>query len=458
MKMQNQLPDSFDPIIHSYPGQRRWSVVCHPTLTIGWLVFAAIAQAVAPPPDGGYANQNTAEGRQSLFSLTTGVGNTAVGFHALFTDTTGGFNTALGETALAANDTGSSNTACGSEALAANTTGVSNTAVGTGAMSNNTIGIFNTAVGVSALATNTEGASNTAIGLHALIANTTGNNNTASGYLALLDNTSGEANTATGVLALANNETGRSNTASGYDSMDANTAGSNNTASGYLALSANTTGSDNIALGLSAGSALTTGDANIAIGNTGMAGESGTIRIGSAGTHNATFVAGIVGTAIGPGLPVRINASGQLGTMPSSARFKEKIKPMQEASEALHKLKPVTFRYKHDLDPQRSLQFGLVAEQVEKVDPDLIVRDEEGRPFSVRYEAINAMLLNEFLKEHRVVERQKGALAELQAVTAKQEEQIKALTAALRNQAEQIQKVSASLAAVRASPRLALKE
>src|SRR5204862_2535589 len=189
--------------------------------------------------------------------------------------------------------------------------------------------------------------------------------------------------------------------------------------------------------GSGAGFNLTTGSNNIDIGNAGVAGESKTIRIGTTGTQTKTFVAGINGAAV-TGAAVKVNAAGQLGTAPSSQRFKDAIKPMDKASEAILALKPVTFHYKKELDPEGIPQFGLVAEQVEKVNPDLVARDDEGRPYTVRYEAVNAMLLNEFLKAHRRIEEQDGRLQKQEAAIAKQQKQIEALTTGL-------QKVSARL-------------
>ena len=201
----------------------------------------------------------------------------------------------------------------------------------------------------------------------------------------------------------------------------------------------NTTGSNNIALGNSAGSSLTTGSNNIAIGNTGVAAESNTIRIGVQGTQSATYIAGIRGITVPGGLGVFVDANGRLGTATSSERFKEEIKAMDKASEAILALKPVTFRYKYELDPEGIAQFGLVAEQVERVNSDLVARDEQGKPFTVRYEAINAMLLNEFLKAHRKVQEQEATIARLkstdakqEATIAKQQKQIEALTAGLQ--------------------------
>ena len=228
---------------------------------------------------------------------------------------------------------------------------------------------------------------NTAEGDSALFSLTTGIDNTAIGFNALFSNTTGGDNTVNGVLALA-----------------LNTTGSNNTANGFQALLNNTTGSNNIALGANAGANLTTGGNNIEFGNAGVAGESATIRIGTTGTQTKTFIAGIHGIAVVSGTAVKVNAVGQLGTLPSSKRFKDQIKPMDKTSEVIYLLKPVTFQYKRELDPNKTPQFGLIAEEVEKANPDLVDRDAQGKVYTVRYDQVNAMLLNEFLKEHRTVQ------------------------------------------------------
>jgi hypothetical protein len=352
------------------------------------------AQAVVPPPDGGYPNFNTAEGQNALFSLTTGVANTAVGWFSLESNTDGSFNTGVGAGTLLFN-------------IGDQTTG--------------------------------EGAANTAIGAAALLFNTTGFNNTAVGATALLNNTEGFSNTASGHGALRNNTTGEVNTANGQAALFSNTTGSGNTAIGFIALSNNTTGDRNIALGVNAGFNLTTSSDNIDIGNTGVAGESGTIRIGSE-FQARTFIAAIRGvtTGIADAIPVLIDSNGQLGTLSSSRRFKHEIKEMDNASKAIHALKPVTFQYKSD--KTGTPQFGLIAEEVAAVNPDLAVRDDRGEIYTVRYEAVNAMLLNEFLKEHKTVQELKSLVAKQEAAAAQQQKQIEALTAGL-------QKVSAQLEA-----------
>ena len=306
------------------------------------------------------------------------------------------------------------NTAEGDDALfslAAN--GQANTAVGFHALFSNTTGDDNTAVGFVALMFNTTGTKNTALGYHSLFSNQTGRANTATGFEALNDNTSGIQNTATGVGALERNETGGQNTATGYN-----------------ALSGNTTGSDNIALGFAAGSRLNTGSQNIDIGSAGVAGESGTIRIGDL-SQQRTFIAGIRGVAVN-GSPVVIDGAGQLGVAASSQRFKDDIRPMEKASEAILALKPVTFHYKKNIDPDRTAQFGLVAEDVEKIDPDLVVHNQAGKPYSVRYDQVNAMLLNEFLKAHKRLEEQ-------DATIARQQKQIDALAAGLNKVSTQVE-------------------
>jgi hypothetical protein len=478
-------------------------------LALAWFALSPTARAVLPAPDGGYAGQNTAEGTDALFSLTTGIGNTASGFdalyhnttgtanaahgayalydisggtdntatgadalfsittgsdntangaEALFSNTTGTDNTAHGANALLDNTTGSRNVATGSDALHSNITGGDNTATGVNALYSNT-GSYNTAHGYQALESNTTGTNNTANGLDALNANTTGSNNAANGAYALFSNLDGSFNTANGESALYSNTTGANNTANGFDALYYNTTGlantangfqalfnntigANNTANGLSALQFNTTGSSNIALGFQAGFNLTTGDNNIDIGNAGVAGDLAKIRIGKKGTHKNTFIAGINGVTVAGGVGVIIDASGHLGTVVSSERFKDKITPMDKASEAILALKPVTFRYKHELDPEGIPQFGLVAEQVEKVNPDLVARDEEGKPYTVRYDAVNAMLLNEFLKEHRKVEALEAKMAQQQSTNSDQQKAIQALTASLKEQAAQIQKVT----------------
>jgi hypothetical protein len=410
-----------------------------PVFLVALACFGLSPQARAVCQDACLTNFNTVQGNDALFSLTFGVENTAIGFGALFSDTSGSDNTAIGFRALSSDTTGRTNTAIGSAALFRNRTGDFNTATGVSALVSNTSGFGNTATGAEALISNTTADNNTATGFDALFSNTTGFFNTATGasalygnttgifntadgFGALANNTTGDFNTATGVAALLSNTTGSSNTATGFEALFNNFIGSNNTADGRFALFNNTMGSSNIALGFQAGFNLTTGNNNIDIGNGGVAGESSTIRIGIFQTR--TFIAGISGAAV-TGSPVVVNANGRLGVTASSARFKEAIKPMDKASEAILALKPVSFRYKPELDPDGIPQFGLIAEQVEKVNPHLVARDADGKVNTVRYEAVNAMLLNEFLKEHRKVEQL--------------EKQVEALTAGLQKLSAQIQ-------------------
>jgi len=334
-------------------------------LLLACLALLPIAQAVVPPPDGGYANGNTAEGTQALFSLTTGSDNTATGFQALYSNTSGGGNNAFGSQALLSNISGTRNLAVGAAALSRLTSGDSNVAVGNVALAQAVTVNFNTALGRRAL----------------------------------------------------------------FRSQ----------------------GDQNVGLGFFAGGNLSdVGTNNIYVGNVGpvpIGSESNTIRIGmqTATTvtvgnppfetypmpaHTATYIAGIAGAAVN-GRPVMINGNGQLGTPPCSARYKDEIEPMDAASEVILALKPVTFRYKKEIDADRTPQFGLVAEQVEKVNPDLVSRDADGKAYTVRYDAVNAMLLNEFLKEHKTVQEQGATIGRLQ-------KQIEALT-------ETVQKVSAHI-------------
>jgi trimeric autotransporter adhesin len=532
------------------------------------------AQAVNPPPDGGYPGGNTAEGTAALRDLTTGEFNTAIGLFSLTLNTGGDFNTGVGASALRNNTTGNQNTAVGADALrsnitgftntangyqalhgnqtghantgvgaaalsgnrtgnlstaigfgalalnnadgntavgsaalSVNTTGIGNTAVGTGALLGNkthqgntavgtsALGINdadgNTAVGAEALTRNTTGIGNTAVGVRALkfsdsdpgVPNT-GSGNTALGAEALLQQTGGlggntavgaralqknvraPGNTAVGVGALQNlagpNAEDSLNTAVGAGAMQNATQGNNNTAIGADKTLGKTTGDRNTAIGSAAGSNLTTGNDNIDIANGGVAGESGTIRIGSA-AQTRTFIAGISGATASGGVAVFVNADGQLGTLTSSARFKDEITPMDKASNAILALKPVTFRYKKEIDPKSIPQFGLVAEEVEKVNADLVARDKEGKPYTVRYDQVNAMLLNEFLKEHCKVQEQGATIAQLKSTVGKQEasiaqqrkdfetaiaqqrQEIQILTAQLKEQASQIEKVNARL-------------
>jgi endosialidase-like protein len=339
-------------------------------LALGIFPLVRKSQAVNPPPDGGYAGGNTAEGQNALLNLTSGTFNTAVGFFSLKNNTQGQFNTAVGAATLFTN------------------TADKNTGTGAGALLSNTIGIENTAAGSFALLNNSTGAQNAAVGANALINSTTGGGNTAIGFNALPNNTTGITNTA---------------------------------------------------VGFNAGFGITTADNVIVIG-TNVAGQN---------VDHSCFIGEIFGATSSSGTQVFINSSGRLGTITSSRRFKQTIEPMDKNSEALFLLKPVRFRYKKQIDPTGTSQFGLVAEDVEKVNSDLVVLDKEGKPYSVRYDQVNAMLLNEFLKEHRKVEKQQATIAELKSTLAsqkkdfeviaiKQQKEIEALTVGLQKVSAQV--------------------
>jgi hypothetical protein len=368
--------------------------------------LSPVVRAVVPAPDGGYLGGNTAEGDNALFSLTTGASNTAIGFAALGSNTIGNFNTAEGRSALIGNTSGSQNTATGVNALIRNTSGSQNTATG-----------------VNTLISNITGFQNAATGVQALFANTTGFHNTADGFAALSRTTTGQHNTATGDEALGSNTTGNFNTADGAHSLE------------------NNTGTGNTALGFGAGANITTASNVICLG----AGVLG------ANENNSCFVGNVFNQTSPGGTAVFVDSNGKLGTITSSRRFKEEIEPMAQASEGLFALKPVTFRYKKGIDPQRIPQFGLVAEDVEAINPDLVVRDEEGKVNTVRYDAVNAMLLNEFLKEHRKVE-------ELSSIVAEQRKEVNALAAAVKEQAAQVQKVSAQVELSKAEPQMVVNK
>ena len=357
--------------------------------TVSCLALSPIAQAVTPAPDGCYPGFTTAEGCNALSLLGSGAGNTGVGWYSLFLVGAGNFNTGVGAGTLALN-TADSNTAVGAAALLLNTSGVENTAVGTDALVHNDTGSFNEAMGVNALASNDSGFYNIAIG----------------------DDT----------------------------------------------LSNNVSGSANIIVGgFGAGFNIVAGSNNIYIGPgvsaNGPFDESDTIRINDSapaagGATSQVFFAGIHGSTVGAvNSPVLVNPNGQLGTAVSSARFKKDIDRMGKTSEAIFSLRPVTFHYKGDTT--NTAQFGLIAEEVAKVNPALIVTDKEGKAYSVRYEHINAMLLNEFLKEHKKVEAQQATIAELRSTVARQQNSFQSRLAEQERRIEALasglQKVSAQI-------------
>jgi trimeric autotransporter adhesin len=442
-------------------------------LTLVSFTLLREAHAVNPAPDGGYPGGNTAEGQNALLSLTGGTFNTAVGLFSLLSATDANFNTGVGAGALLSN-TADQNTAIGGGALLTNSTGERNTANGAFALFSNTTASGNTAIGANALLSNTTGGTlnitnnfdvgpNVAVGQQALENNTIASANTAVGYQALGSNTTGINNTDLGIstavgfqaLAHASGPDAGANDGFGYQTLFNLTSGGSDVAIGANALLNLTSGDANTAVGAGAGISLTSGDFNVFIGQgagSNVTNASNVICIGSAGNNAdlSCFIGNIFGQTSAGGVGVFINSNGRLGTSTSSRRFKEDIKPMGTASEAILALEPVTYHYKRELDADRIPQFGLVAEDVEKVNPDLIVRDKDGKPYSVRYDQVNAMLLNEFLKEHREVEELKAAAVKQEATIAnlestvvkqekgfqlkltKQEKQIEALTLGLQ--------------------------
>jgi len=372
-------------------------------------------QAVSPPPDGGYPGANTAEGQGALFSLSSGTGNTAIGFKTLSRNTTGLHNTAVGESALFSNTIGAQNTANGSVALFSNTTGSLNLANGDAA----------------------------------LFANTTGTSNTASGHSSLSANITGSFNTGIGDETLVDNN-GDNNSANGAFALRSNTTGSNNTAVGESSLPGNTTGSNNIGIGFQVGGNVTTANNVICIG----------ANVEGENVSDSCYIGNIFGQTSASGIPVLVNSNNRLGTITSSKRFKDDIKSMDNASEVLFALRPVAFRYKKEIDPEHRLQLGLVAEDVEQINRNLVVRDKEGKPYSVRYDQVDAMLLNEFLKEHKKVEKQQATITHLQKdfqeASAEQQRQIQLLRAQLKEQAAQIQNVRVQIEATKPASRMVL--
>jgi hypothetical protein len=364
----------------------------------------ALVSSTPGVPEDWSGKSNTALGDSALRNNSTGYGNTASGAFALFRNTEGTANTATGFRALANNRTSFRNTASGFDALYFNTTGGDNTASGAFALRYNTTGDGNTASGAFALWANIEGSGNTATGDSALRTNTA-NGNTAFGYYALKRNSSAFAGTAVGYKALEQNETGNGNVAVGWQALRYNEVGFNNTGLGTQAL-LNNTGSNNIAVGNGAGVNLTSGASNIHIGNTGVAGETQTLKLGTQGTQTKTFIAGIRGTTTGQAnaIPVLIDSNGQLGTVSSSRRFKEDIQHLGGVSDRLLDLRPVTFRFKRAFtDGEKPIQFGLIAEEVAEVLPELVVRDADGRPETVKYHLLSSLLLNEVQKQHREI-------------------------------------------------------
>jgi hypothetical protein len=396
---------------------------------------------LSPPTDGCYPNYTTAEGCNALAGLGTGAGNTGIGWYALVSDTTGSYNTGVGAGALTLNNA-DSNTAVGAAALLLNTSGTGNVAVGTDALVDNDTGLSNNALGAGSLFSNLDGSYNNAFGQGALGSNIHGASNTAMGDEALIFN-DGNYNTALGASALYSNGDGEANTAVGFGALESNDAGSGNVALGAGALLGSTSGIGNTAVGAYAGDYVSTASNVICLG----------WNVHGADVSNTTWIGNVYGAATQSGAtaPVVVSDGGQLGTVVSSERFKKDIASMDKTSEAILALKPVTFHYKSD--PKDIPQFGLIAEEVAKVNPALVLPDKEGKPYTVRYDAVNAMLLNEFLKEHSKVAEQETTITQLktefQATTTRQQKQIEALAAGL-------QKVSAQLQLSKSAPQTVL--
>jgi len=379
---------------------------------------------------------NTAVGTSALSANTTGINNTALGASALSASTTAKDSSAFGWFALAANTTGAQNHAFGAGALFSNTTGSSNSAFGLAALYHNTTANNNSAFGYGALNANTLGTQNEGFGYEALFANTTGNGNAAFGTGALYKNTTGGTssttggNSAFGNFALLANTTAGGNSAFGFSALTANTIGNNNVAFGAASLASLTSGGGNIAIGTGAGGNLKAAESNnIYVGNSGIAGESNTIRIGYIGTITSAYIAGISGKTSANGVEVFVNGTGQLGTVKSSLRFKHQIADMAAASDVLMKLRPVSFFYQPELDETQTRQYGLVAEEVAKVAPELVVFNQDGTPETVRYHFVNAMLLNEVQKQRQRIEQQQKANDEQNHTIARQQEEIQDLAA-----------------------------
>jgi hypothetical protein len=392
-------------VLSVFPSGPAARIQVQPAGTTGTQVIMDVLGYFAPPANVGISGNITL-----VNPSTATTGNIMKGANR-FIHNYGTQNTFIGENAGNFTLTGTFNIGSGYQALYSNTTGYNNTANGG-----------------YALTSNTTGYSNTASGTVALNSNTTGNNNTASGFRALYYNTTGVYNTADGVYALFNNTAGYQNTASGASALYGNTTGSANTASGESALHNNTTGNNNIAVGYGAGNNLTTGDFNIDIGNWGAAAEGYTIRIGDSQTR--AFISGIRGVTTGAAdaIPVIIDSFGQLGTASSSRRFKDDIADMSKASAALMKLRPVTFHYKSDQNPKgRTLQYGLIAEEVADVYPGLVAHSADGQIETVMYQFLPAMLLNEYQKQQRTIEAQAAMVKQQVARIEEQSLEIVAL-------------------------------
>lgn len=402
------------------------------TAKLRWIIATVLGTSLnanaTQPPDvvQSDSHYNTAAGSYAIYNESTGQLNTAIGYEALLDNSTGSSNTALGASALLANSGGSFNTATGNYALHLNSTGNGNTSSGYYSMYYNKTGYLNTANGHFALTSNTSGYTNVASGAYSLYSNTTGYDNVASGIYSMYLHTSGYDNTAIGSRSLFSDTGGVQNTALGSQSMFENTIGYLNTAVGSEALYGNTsgganvgvgqgalynntTGSDNVAIGSGAGESIT-GSNNVDIAAPGVSGESGVIRIGSPSAQKAAFIAGISTTKL-TGSAVYVNSAGQLGVLASSERYKTAIKSMGDHTSKLDRLRPVTFHLKND--PDGEIQYGLIAEEVVKVYPELVIRDETGKIQGVRYDELSPMLLNEVQQLKRQLRDINEEVAEL---------------------------------------------
>lgn len=344
-------------------------------LSIGAILAALLILPTASPAQP--TNTLTGYGAMSYDPTQTGIYNTVDGFFGLHNNLSGSYNSVLGAEAMATNLSGS----------------------------------YNTAVGYEALYDISYGQYNVANGVMALWSNSNGNFNTANGSFALYNNR-GSKNVANGFNSLYSNNEGAENTANGNGALYANSSGSSNTADGYLALYAVTSGSNNIALGANAGYSITTGSFNIDIGNEAAGADTGIIRIGAKGNQTAAYIAGIDGVTATGGVAVYINSNGQLGTLTSSRRFKFDIKDIGAKSDKLMDLRPVTFRYKEPTtDGTHPIQYGLIAEEVAKVYPDLVQYDKQGKPFTVYYHLLTPIMLNEIQKAHLQIKGQQTELS-----------------------------------------------
>jgi len=394
---------------------------------------------------------NTAVGTDALLNNTTGTRNIGVGVQALTTNTSGNDNVAIGNGSLFDNTTGNSNVAIGSDALEFSTTGFQNTAVGEAALFENTTGSDNTALGQASLFFNTTGYENTAIGQNTLQNNTTGYANSAVGLQALAGNSTGANNTAFGVNALLSNTEGKGNAAQGANALYSNTTGIRNLGIGSNALYENINGSYNLALGFDAGYNAT-GNDNIYLNNLGVAGESQTLRLGAQGTAGVqgsgilhAYVAGVAASQV-TGSAVYVTSAGQLGVLASSERFKTDVQPMGDIADKLIRLRPVTFRLKSD--PSRTVQYGLIAEEVAKIYPELAIRGADGRIEGVRYEELAPMLLNEMQRQQAAVTAQSERLIALSARNDAQADEIRDLKKLVLEMHAGLQKLEAKDALV----------